>query len=231
MPIKINLLAEAQIVEDLRRRDPVKRAIFAGLILVVLALVWSSSQQLKVVINKSELNRVESKIQARTNEWQTVLDNQKKISDARVKLDALQKLSAARFLQGNLLNGLQQLNFDGVQLADLKVSQTYFRQAATSAKEPADSDKSGGKSRPAEGRAATTTEKIIVTLDARDVSASPGDQVNKFKENLAGQEYFKTILNKTNSVQLTSLSPLQIGTDGKAFELFTLECALPQKTR
>src|ERR1700709_1963080 len=120
MPIKINLLAEAQIVEDLRRRDPVKRAIFVGAILIVLALVWSSSQQLKVVITNSELNQVQAKIQSRTNEWQTVVDSQKKISGARAKLEALQKLSAARFLQGNFLNGLQQLNFDGVQLAGLK---------------------------------------------------------------------------------------------------------------
>ena len=40
MSIRINLLAEAQIAEDLRRRDPVKRAIFAGAFLVVLALVY-----------------------------------------------------------------------------------------------------------------------------------------------------------------------------------------------
>ncbi|MEJ0091869.1 MAG: hypothetical protein WDM80_19230 [Limisphaerales bacterium] len=128
MPIHINLLAEAQIVEDLRRRDPVKRAIYAGSFLVVLALVWSSSLQLKVVLNKSELNQVQARIQARTNEWQLVVDGQKKISDIRARLDALQKLSNARFLQGNLLNGLQQLNFEGVQLASLKVQQSYFKE-------------------------------------------------------------------------------------------------------
>ncbi len=222
MPIHINLLAEAQIVEDLRRRDPVKRAIYIGSFLVVLALVWSSSLQLKVVINKSELNQVQARIQARTNEWQVVLDGQKKISDTRARLDALQKLSAARFLQGNLLNGLQQLNFDGVQLANLKVQQSYFIEKGA----PPSSN-----GRVASGPPASATEKIVVTLDARDVSPSPGDQVNKFKEIVASQDYFKAILNKTNGVQLTSLSALQTGTDGKAFELFTLECALPQKIR
>jgi hypothetical protein len=55
MPIKINLLAEAQIAEDLRRSDPVKRAIFIGALLVALALVWSSSLQLEAMIAKSEL--------------------------------------------------------------------------------------------------------------------------------------------------------------------------------
>ena len=41
MPIHINLLAEAQAAEELRRRDPVKRAIFIGISLVIVALMWS----------------------------------------------------------------------------------------------------------------------------------------------------------------------------------------------
>jgi hypothetical protein len=58
MPINLNLLAETQIAEDLRRRDPVKRAIYAGSFLVVLALVWWSSLLLEVVIKRSELNQI-----------------------------------------------------------------------------------------------------------------------------------------------------------------------------
>ena len=203
---------------------------FTGTFLVVLALVWSSSLQLKVVINKSELNQTQARIQARTNEWQAILDNQKKISDARAKLEALQKLSAARFLQGNLLNGFQQLNFDGVQLASLKVAQSYVREKGKSS-QATDGTKEGTKGRVAPESPGKVTEKIVVSLDARDVSASPGDQVNKFKDNLASQDYFKSMLNKTNGVQLASLSPLQTGTDGKAFELFTLECSLPPQIR
>jgi hypothetical protein len=223
MPININLLAEAQITEDLRRRDPVKRAIYAGSFLVVLALVWSSSLQLEVVIKNSELNQIQARIQERTNEWQVVVDNQKKISDTQSRLGALQKLSAARFLQGNFLDALQHLSYDGVQLANVKGQQSYFNEPGTP------SATSNGLVTP--GRPAKATEKIVLTLDARDVSASPGDQVNKFKESVANLDYFKTILNKTNGVQLASLSPLQTGLDGKAFELFTLECALPQQTR
>ena len=39
MPIRLNLLAEAQALEESRRRDPVKRAVWAGVFLV-LALAW-----------------------------------------------------------------------------------------------------------------------------------------------------------------------------------------------
>ena len=210
-------------MEDLRRRDPVKRAIYTGSLLVVLALVWWSKLVVEQVFDKSELNKTQAKIQVRTNEWQSVLDNQKRISDARARLAALQKLNDARFLQGNFLNALQKLNYDGVQLASVKVKQTYIGDSA--ARQETDQ----GHAAPA--RIPTATEKIVLSIDARDVSVSPGDQVNKFKESLAAQGYFKNIISKTNGVQLASLSPLQTGTDGKAFELFTLECSLPQQTR
>jgi hypothetical protein len=233
MPIKVNLLAEAQIAEDLRRRDPVKRAIFAGSFLVVLALAWSSSLELEAVINKSELAHMQAQIQSRTNEWLAVVDNEKKISEEREKLSQLQKLSASRFLQGNFLNALQSLNYDGVELASVKVNQLYTSYTPPAAPPEASSD---SPAPPARSRAIVApktevTEKIVLSIDARDVSPSPGDQVNKFKQSLAGQEYFKKTLSTTNGVQLTSLSPLQTGPSGKAFELFTLECSLPPKTQ
>jgi hypothetical protein len=223
MPIHINLLAEAQIVEDLRRRDPVKRAIFAGAFFVALALVWSSSLQLEAMIAKEDLSQVQAEIQTRTNDWQNVLANQKKVSEAQAKLAALQQLSSARFLQGNFLNALQQLSLSGVQLTRVRLDQSYFN--------------AGGSPNQTENNhttlshPATATEKIVVSLDARDFSANPGDQVDKFKVALASQAFFKAILSKTNGVQLTSLSPPQNGPDGKPYVLFTLECDLPEQTR
>ena len=223
MPIHINLLAEAQIAEDLRRRDPVKRAIFAGAFLVALALVWSSSLQLEAMIAKEDLAQVQAEIQARTNDWQNVVVNQKKVFDARGKLVALQQLSSARFLQGNFMNALQQLNLSGVQLMRVSVDQSYFSVPA--------SPNQTSNDHTTLGHPATATEKIVVSLDARDSSSNPGDKVDKFKETLAGQDYFKAILSRTNGVQLTSLSAPQNGPDGKPYVLFTLECDLPEITR
>jgi hypothetical protein len=223
MPIRINLLAEAQIAEDLRRRDPVKRAIFAGAFLVVLALVWSSSLQLAVMISKSDLAQVQSQIDAHTEQWQSVLVNQRKVFDTRAKLAALQQLTDARFLQGNFMNALQQLNLDGVQLARVRVDQTYSKLDGVA-------NKTNG-THVVLGHPAMVTEKISIILDARDISASPGDQVNKFKEVVARQPYFKSVLNQTNGVQLISLSPPQNGPDGKPYVLFTLQCDLPPLNR
>jgi hypothetical protein len=223
MPIHINLLAESQIAEDLRRRDPVKRAIFGGAFFIVLALVWSSSLQVEVMVIKTNLSQTQSEIDGRNSQWQDVLASKKKISDARSKLAALQMLSTNRFLQGNFMDALQHVNTDGVQLTRVRLDQTYFSLTGT--------PNSTNNSHTILGRPATTTEKIVLTLEARDSSANPGDQVNKFKDAIAGGDYFKTLLDKTNGVKLTSLSQVQNDTAGRPYMAFTLESTFPDKIR
>ena len=223
MPIRINLLVEAQIAEDLRRRDPVKRLIMFGVIAVALMLLWWSWIQLRVIVAERDLFQVEAGIQTHTNAFQLVLANQEKIAEANEKVAALQKLTQSRFLQGNLLNALQKATVDGVQLLRLREDQVYL------ATEPTAPQTNGIHITP--GLPATITEKIVVSLDARDFSSNPGDQVNKFKDAISQQPYFKAELNKTNGVRLTSLSPPQIGTDGRPSVLFTLQCTYPDQTR
>jgi hypothetical protein len=223
MPIRINLLAEALIAEDRRRRDPAKRVIFAGALLVAVALVWSSSLMLKEMLAKKDLALVQSEIQTRTNEFDRVLVTTKKIADAEDRLEELKKLSAARFLQGSLLNALQQATVPGVQLTRLRVDQAYFNTEGTKSQ----TNRFGVVA----GRPPIVTEKVVLTLDAKDSSANPGDQVNKFTDAVAQQSYFQTMLDKTNGVRLASLSAPQSGTDGKPYVLFTLECRFPAQSR
>ena len=224
MPIHINLLAESQIAEDLRRRDPVKRAIFGGVFFIVLALVWWSSLLLEVMIQKNALSQTQSEIDGRNGTFQEVSANKTKIFEARSKLASLQKLSEARFLQGNFLNALQQLNTEGVQLTRVRLDQSYFSVPGSAS--------TTNNDHVILGRPATTTEKIVMTLDARDSSANPGyDQVSKFKDAVASQPYFKEILDKTNAVKLLSLSPTQIGPDGRPYVIFTMESIFPDKIR
>jgi alkanesulfonate monooxygenase SsuD/methylene tetrahydromethanopterin reductase-like flavin-dependent oxidoreductase (luciferase family) len=223
MPIRINLLAEAKAAEELRRNDPVKRVIFAGALAVALTLVWSSSLRLEAMLANKNVTDRQTEIAARTNEFQHVQTDQKKTADAKQKLGALKKMANSRFLQGNLLNALQQINVDGVRLTRLKVDQDYYYAAGTSSQ----TNRNG----VILGRPSTVTEKVVVWLDARDSSANPGDQVNKFKEAVVDQSYFRAMLNKTNGVQLINLSPLQAGSDGKPCVLFTLKCNFPEYAR
>jgi hypothetical protein len=204
MPIRINLLSEALAEEDLRRRDPVKRSIYIGVFLVALSLVWFSSTWLEFKIAQSDYNKVEIDIQTHTNEFLQVKSGLQQIADSQNRLNALSMLSTNRFLQGNLLNALQQVYVPNIQLLRIKLKQTY----------PGNS-----------------TEQILLTLDGKDSSPNL-DQMNRYKEELAKLDYFKSQLDPTNAVKLSSLSSPQPSIyGGRPFVLFTLDCRFADKTR
>ena len=135
----------------------------------------------------------------------------------------MEKLQGARFLQGSLLNALQHATVDGVQLTRLHVDQACFLTEGT------DSQTNGD--RVIVGHPATVRAKTIAHLDARDFSANPGDQVNKFKSVIAKESYFQAMLDKTNGVQLAN-PPSAPQTDaGKSYVTFTLDCYYPEVSR
>src|ERR1017187_4618751 len=221
MAIHINLLAEAQAAEELRRRDPVKRAIFIGASLVVLALVWSGMVEVNVILARAGLTGGQTAIAARTNAFQHAMVDRGAADSARIRLAALDKLQMARFLQGNLFNALQQATVDGVQLIRLRLDQSYFLTEGT--------DNQTNGDRIIYGRPPTIRERITVHLNARDFSANPGDQVNKFMAAITKQPYFHAMLDKTNGVQLTSPPSAPQTDGGKPYVLFELECRYPDQ--
>ncbi len=223
MPIRINLLNEVLAEEDLRRRDPVKRSIFIGVFLVVLSLVWFSSSWLEYKLTQQKFSQVEIEIQSHTNEYVVVQADLKKISESQRRLDALNKLSTNRFLQGNLLNALQQIYVPNVQLVRLRLDQAYESKAGTP-------DKTNSFGVVA-GRPGISVERITLTLDAKDAGATPGDQVNHFTETLARQDFFKSSLDTTNGIKLSNLSSVQSNLGNKPYVPFTLECRFPDKNR
>jgi hypothetical protein len=223
MPIRINLLNEHLAEEDLRRRDPVKRALFIGGFLVALSLVWLSSVFVETKLVQQKKAQVENEIRSHTNDFSRVQSDLKKIAEGQKRLGALQQLSANRFLQGNLMNALQQVYVPNVQLIKLKVEQSYAYKEGS----PQQTTANG----VVPGRPATSTEHIVVILDAKDSSPSPGDAVNRYKDAIAKLDYFKSSLNLTNGVSLANLSAPQTAPNGKPFVLFTLECRFTDKTR
>ena len=225
MPIRLNLLAEAQALEDSRRRDPVKHAIWAAACLVVLLLAWAVSLQFGAMIARMDLNRMEARLASHTNAFRLVLDNQKRLSDANQRLEALRRFRACRFLQGSLLNALQQAALPDVQLTRFRSEQTYLQ--GEEAKPGAEAE-----ARSAPGHGPTATEKTLVTLEARDTtSPNPGDQVNQYKKAIMDSPFFQTALGKTNEPRLANLSPPRTTPDGKPFVSFALECRFPDRTR
>ena len=229
MAIRLNLLAEAQAAEEMRRRDPVKRVGWIAALLISIMLVWSSSLQLKAKLANNQVARVDAQMSAISNDFRLVLENQKKADEARHNVAALRQLTTNRLLGANLLNALQQTTVDDIELLRLKVAQDYL---------PTDEVKArtNDNNKIIPGRPATVTEKVLLTLEGRDSSSSPGDQVGVYKNCISTNTYFRSLLGKTNSVTLKNLSAPELVTIagspvGKACVLFSLECRFPERMR
>ncbi|MDR3458129.1 MAG: hypothetical protein P4N60_11825 [Verrucomicrobiae bacterium] len=223
MPIRINLLAESLAEEDLRRRDPVKRSIIVGGLLVAVSLVWFSSNWLETFMVNSNLTNIDNRIQQHANDFSQVQVNQKKIAEAQRRLDALQKLNTTRFLQGNLLDAFQKIYVQNVQITRVRLDQTFLLAAGS----PPVTNSFG----VVPGKPGTSIERISLAVDAKDLSANPGDQMNHYKDSLVGQEFFKSQLSQTNGVHLSNVSSPQSQADGKPYVMFTLECRFLDKIR
>jgi hypothetical protein len=224
MPIRLNLLAEVQAAEEARRRDPVKRAIWTGVLLVALMLVWSSSLQLKAMLAKSSLSHLEGQMNSLTNDYKRVLDDQRVVAEITQKLAALRQLSTNRFLNGTLLNALQKTTHDDVQLVHLRVAQEYVVVEETRARTNAN--------RVTPGKPGSATEKIALILDANDSSLNAGEQVLKFKELLAKNEYFQNMLGTTNEILLKNQGQATQNPETlRPSVMFTLECRYPERKR
>jgi hypothetical protein len=221
MPIRLNLFAEDQALEAQRRRDPVKRAIIVGTVLVILMLGWAGILMLKVIAVKNEVSGVEQKIHAQTNAYSLIVGNEKKLADATQKLRSLHILATNRFLNGNLLDALQRTVVDKVQVTRFKVNQTYNYTEEVKPKDEED------KRAP---KPATVTEKISLVVNATDTSLN-GEAATRFQNALSAAPYFEQILAKTNGFRLTSIGTPQVDPSGQSFTTFTLEAYLPEKTR
>ncbi len=198
-------MTDALAEQESRKRDPAKRAVYVGVLVVVMMLVWFSSILLEHMVDKSNLDRVQSEIQARTSDYNLAQANLKTLHTAQDRLHALDKLSSARFLQGNLMNALQQLYVSNVNLMRIEISQHYTGSGA-------------------DAKVQAITESTVLTLDSKDFSPNPGDQVNHYKDAIAQLDYFKTSLTTNDGVKLSSLSPPQSAPGSSPSVLFTITC-------
>lgn len=125
MPIRINLLAEEQAAEEMRRRDPVKRAIYVGAGLAGVMLFWIAITQMNLIAARRELNSYESQFKRVDEASRQVRNNQVASADFQNKLKSLHRYSTNRFLWGSLLDALQHTTVDNIRLIDLRTEQAY----------------------------------------------------------------------------------------------------------
>jgi hypothetical protein len=125
MPIRINLLAEEQAAEEMRRRDPIKRAIFAGAALTVLMLGWIGITQMNVMAARRELADHTARLKNVEDSSKEVRSHQMTAGEFQSKAKALDKYSNNRFFWGTLLDAVQQVTVENVRLMEIRSDQKY----------------------------------------------------------------------------------------------------------
>ena len=226
MPIRINLLAEDQAAEEMRRKDPVKRSIWVGSFVVFLVLLWGLTIFLKSIIARAELSSSEGRWKSMEKKVKQIEVDRKQTAEIEKKQSALTQFTTNRFLWANALNALQDTLVDNIQIIRLKSEQVYV--GGEGAKPPPGVPAAAAG--PAHSRAGFAVEKIVVHLDGRDFSERVAERVPQFKESLANSSFFQACLQKTNSVMLTSLSAPQAEKKGPCV-VFGLQLNLQDKER
>jgi hypothetical protein len=230
MPTRLNLLAEDQALEEMKRKDPVKRAIWVGGFVISLVLLWGLSLFLKITIAKVDLARLEMRWNGMEAAVKGVQQNGKRQVEVEQTLSALSQFSNERFLYANAMNAFQQTCVDNVQLLRLRSIHSYT-QVEGAKPPPPPPGAPPGLPRPA-ARPATAVERIMVSLDGRDMSSRAAEQVPRFREVIASYPFFKEHLQKTNSILLTSLSaPTTDATRKTTSVVFGLQLNFQEKER
>lgn len=218
MPIRINLLAEAQAAEELRRKDPVKRSIWIGGFVVFIVLLISMTLQFKIMQARSEVSSLQMSWKSIEKQVQEVNDHRNKKNLLEQKLSALDQFTTNRMLWASALNALQHTPVADVQLTRVRTEQVFTLNETPPAK---GSDATAAKTQ-------SVTERTLVTLEGKDYMN--GDQVPKFKDSITTNIFFQSYLQKTNKVQLTSLSAPQPDS-GRTFREFGLQLFFQDKER
>jgi hypothetical protein len=224
MPIRINFLAEHHASEEQKRRDPVKRAQLVGVGVVLLFVLWGAYLQVRLMAANSEVSDVEARFKQIEAQYRLVRTNYAVATDAIGKLTALEQLATNRFLWAPPLNALQHVVVKDVELNVLRGRQTYNLTAAT----PAVTNSTG----VIRAKPASSTEKVVLSIEARDYSSNPGDHIRLFMDAIADSPYFKANLQKA---EMTGRSPVQTlpADEGnpRPFVTFMIECQYPEQVR
>src|SRR4029453_13596427 len=151
MPRRLNFLAEDQAQEQWRRRDPTKRALWVAGGAVALMLAWSSSLQLKAILGKTEVTRLQAQMQSKTNNYASVLLKQQRLTLAQSRMGALLQMATNRFMHATVLDQLQKVANENIELLRVRTTQNHERR------------ETAGKTKSVQ-----VVENTTLTLEARD---------------------------------------------------------------
>ncbi len=232
MPIRINLLAEAQEAEEARRRDPVKRALLVSAVLVGLMLLWGGIEFSRTIVVKSELTKHERMWSALEAEFKEIVEKEKQIAQLDGRLDALTRYATNRFLWGTVLNVLQQTTVDQVQFIRLNGLHNYT-QIEIQPPKPKEGAAKEGKAPSKVPPKLQSRERISMIIEARDYGNPAEENYNKLKNALFSHPYMRNLVSTRDNIKLKDLRPVPTvdPVSNRPYTVFILECQFTEKVR
>jgi hypothetical protein len=223
MPIRINLLAETQAAEDMRRKDPVKRGLWIAGFLVCLVLLWMLKLQCDIWFDQKDLARINSRWSEMKAKYGAVTNNVLRTADIDKKLAALDQLATNRFLWAPVLNALQKCVVNDVEVVRLRGEQVYVKE------DPHDLG-TGAAKRTVPG---AMVEKTSLYIDAKDSDAAR-ENYTRLKESLCNSEFFARSLGRRDGFVFegTLSTPIADPSEpGRTFTTFSLASHFPEVRR
>ncbi len=219
MPIRLNLLAEQQYQEELRRKDPVKRGYYVAGGLVALMILWVMINQVGVWRTSSRLSSLQTELKQYDRVIATTKTNKSTLRLLIDNVSLLGRLATNRVLSGSVLNSMQYSIINNIELTRLRLLQT-------NSVIPAVKGTQGKPSIPASAHHTT-----LLLLDAQHVGRSADVPIGEFRKKLRTETFLKQYLTNDNMIKQPTQSPEQADPldTNRIVVLFTLECRFPDK--
>jgi hypothetical protein len=223
MPIRINLLAEAQLAEEQRRKNPVRLGLWVGGFCIFTVILWALQVQLDVQFARSEARNIDQRLADVAGKYADVTNEQSEIAKTAQTLAALKRLTTNRFYWAPFLDALQKTMVDDIQVIRVSGTQTYALENARVVGSGA-------------GRAASpgvAVESIGFYIEAQDTSPDKlGYQ--RYIDSLNSCDYFVKSLKRRDGFVLDGVlqTPVELASDPKRQSVtFVLTAHLPDARR
>lgn len=190
MPIRINLLAEELHAADVRRRDPVKRAVLLAVVIVGSVVAWYLSLLAQKGLMSSTVGRNKAALTALDENAKRAREALGGVTELEKRINQLNNLATNRVLWGSFLNAMQRVVIPEVRVTQIRVSQSYQIETP-----------------PPAGRVpmpATSTELISVSVTARDYGKPTDQMYDRFRQRILADEWMKLHLAEEKGITFDS---------------------------
>jgi len=217
-------MAEAQALEEARRRNPVKLGIWVAGFVVALVGLWIAKVQMDIFFAKNRLNVLNAQWKADEAKYANITNQEARIIAVNGKIAALDHLHTNRFLWGSVLNALQQTVVDQVQVAHFWGLQTFEREAPKTIG-------AGATLKTIPGSA--NFEKIKLSIAGKDYSPS-ADGYKNYEDALNHQDYLAKKIGGREGFTIEGAPGQKVQespSSSREYRVFTLTNQLPDIRR